>query len=84
MLKNYRFNLVISSEVFLYLYFMKYLLILLLFSCSTLPIHQANLIQQQKLMLQFDQKSRNEQQKIRDSRKKRVKVYKKRTINKYI
>jgi uncharacterized membrane protein required for colicin V production len=63
---------------------MKYLLILLLFSCSTLPIHQANLIQQQKLMLQFDQKSRNEQQKIRDSRKKRVKVYKKRTINKYI
>jgi hypothetical protein len=57
---------------------MKYLLILLLFSCSTLPIHQANLVQQQKLMLQFDQKSRNEQQKIRDSRKKRVKVYKKR------
>jgi uncharacterized membrane protein required for colicin V production len=55
---------------------MKYLLILLLFSCSTLPIHQANLIQQQKSMLQFDQKSRNEQQKIRDSRKKRVKVKK--------
>jgi uncharacterized membrane protein required for colicin V production len=63
---------------------MKYLIIFLLFSCSTLPIHQANLIQQQKLMLQFDQKSRNEQQKIRDSRKKRVKVYKKRVYNKYI
>jgi hypothetical protein len=63
---------------------MKYLLILLLFSCSTLPVHQYNLIQQQKTMLQFDQKSRNEQQKIRDSRKKRVKVYKKRVYNKYI
>jgi uncharacterized membrane protein required for colicin V production len=63
---------------------MKYLIIFLLFSCSTLPVHEANLVQQQKTMLQFDQKSRNEQQKIRDSRKKRVKVYKKRTINKYI
>jgi hypothetical protein len=42
------------------------------------------MIQQQKSMLQFDQKSRNEQQKIRDSRKKRVKVYKKRVYNKYI
>ena len=63
---------------------MKYLIILLLFSCSTLPIHETNLVQQQKTMLQFDQKSRNDQQKIRDSRKKRVKFYKKRTINKYI
>jgi hypothetical protein len=42
------------------------------------------MIQQQKSMLQFDQKSRSEQQKIRDSRKKRVKVYKKRVYNKYI
>jgi len=50
--------------------FMKYLIIFLLFSCSTLPVHEANLIQQQKKMLQFDQKSRIEQQKIRDNRKK--------------
>lgn len=63
---------------------MKYLLILLLFSCNTLPVHEANLVKQQKTMLQFDQKSRNEQQKIRDSRKKRVKFYKKRLYNKYI
>jgi hypothetical protein len=63
---------------------MKYLIILLLFSCKTLPIHEANMIQQQKTMQQFDQKSRSEQQKIRDSRKKRVKVYKKRVYNKYI
>jgi uncharacterized membrane protein required for colicin V production len=63
---------------------MKYLIIFLLFSCSTLPVHEANLVQQQKTMLQFDQKSRNDQQKIRDSRKKRVKVYKKRLYNKYI
>jgi hypothetical protein len=62
---------------------MKYLLILLLLSCN-MPIHQYNLDSQRKTMLQFDQKSRNEQQKIRNSRKKRVKVYKKRTINKYI
>ena len=57
---------------------MKYLIILLLFSCKSYSVHEANLVQQQKTMLQFDQKSRNEQQKIRDSRKKRVKVYKKR------
>jgi len=63
---------------------MKYLLILLLFSCKTYPVHEANLIQQQKTMQQFDQKSRNDQQKIRDSRKKRVKIYKKRVYNKYI
>jgi aconitase A len=55
---------------------MKYLLLLLLFSCKSYRIHEANLVQQQKTMLQFDQKSRNEQQKIRDSRKKRVKVKK--------
>jgi hypothetical protein len=54
-------------------------LILLLLSCNT-SIHQYNLDTQCKRMLQFDQKSRNEQQKIRDSRKKRVKVYKKRLL----
>jgi hypothetical protein len=60
---------------------MKYLLILLLFSCQTYSVHEANLVQQQKSMLQFDQKSRSEQQKIRDSRKKtlfRINLNKKR------
>jgi hypothetical protein len=63
---------------------MKYLLLLLLFSCKSYRIHEANLIDQQKYMLKYDEQSRNDQQKIRDSRKKRVKIYKKRTINKYI
>jgi hypothetical protein len=63
---------------------MKYLLIFLLFSCSTLPVHEANLVQQQKTMLQFDQKSRNEQQKIRNSRKKRVKKRKMSKDRKFI
>jgi len=53
-------------------YFYSLLILLLLLSCNT-SIHQYNLDTQQKIMLQFDQKSRNEQQKIRDSRKKRVK-----------
>ena len=35
-------------------------------------------------MLRNDEQSRKKQQKIRDSRKKRVKVYKKRVYNKYI
>ena len=52
-----------------------YSLLILLASCSQ-SIHEQNMIQQQKSMIQFDQKSRNEQQKIRDSRKKRVKVKK--------
>jgi len=64
-------------------YFYSVLILLLLLSCN-MPIHQYNLDSQRKKMQQFDQKSRNEQQKIRDSRKKRVKFYKKRTINKYI
>jgi len=58
--------------------------LLILFSSCSYSIHENNLIQQQKSMQQFDQKSRNEQQKIRDSRKKIVKVYKKRLYNKYI
>ena len=62
---------------------MKYLLILLLSSCSY-SIHEANLIDQQKTMLKQDEQSRKKQQKIRDSRKKNVKVYKKRVYNKYI
>jgi len=63
---------------------MKYLIILLLFSCSNLPIHEQNIIQQKKRMEQFDEQSRKKQQKIRDSRKKRVKVKKIRRSNKYI
>ena len=63
---------------------MKYLLLLLLFSCKSYPVHEANLIDQQKYMLKYDEQSRKKQQKIRDSRKKRVKVYKKRVYNKYI
>ena len=35
-------------------------------------------------MLKQDEQSRKKQQKIRDSRKKRVKVYKSRVYNKYI
>jgi hypothetical protein len=56
---------------------MKYLIILLLFSCQTYKIHEANLIDQQKQMLKYDEQSRKKQQKIRDSRKKRVKNVKK-------
>ena len=52
---------------------MKYLIILLLFSCQTYPVHEANLIDQQKFMLKQDEQSRKKQQNIRDSRKKRVK-----------
>ena len=63
---------------------MKYLILLLLFSCQTYSVHQQNLIDQQKFMLKQDEQSRKKQQKIRDSRKKRVKVYKKRVYNKYI
>ena len=57
---------------------MKYLIIFLLFSCKTYPVHEANLIEQQKYMLKNDEQSRKKQQNIRDGRKKRVKVYKKR------
>ena len=63
---------------------MKYLIILLLFSCKSYPVHEANLIEQNKTMLKQDEQSRKKQQKIRDSRKKRVKIYKKRVYNKYI
>ena len=63
---------------------MKYLLLLLLFSCKSYPVHEANLIEQQKTMLKQDEQSRKKQQKIRDSRKKSIKVYKKRLQNKYI
>ena len=63
---------------------MKYLIILLLFSCKSYSVHQQNLIDQQKYMLKQDEQSRKKQQKIRDSRKKRVKVYKSRNYNKYI
>ena len=35
-------------------------------------------------MLKYDEQSRKKQQNIRDSRKKIVKVYKKRVYNKYI
>lgn len=59
------------------------LLILLLLSCN-ISIHQYNLDSQCKTMLRNDEQSRKKQQKIRDSRKKRVKVYKKRVYNKYI
>jgi hypothetical protein len=62
---------------------MKYLLILLLFSCKSYPVHEANLIQQQKTMQQFDQKSRSDQQKIRSGRENKKKLVK-RTKNKYI
>jgi len=65
---------------------MKYLLLLLLFSCKSYPVHEANLIDQQKTMLRNDDQSRKKQQKIRDSRKKRVKKRKKvnATVKKYI
>ena len=49
---------------------MKYLIILLLFSCQTVSVHEANLIEQNKTMLKQDEQSRKKQQKIRDSRKK--------------
>jgi hypothetical protein len=55
---------------------MKYLLLLLLFSCKSYPVHEANLIDQQKYMIRYDEQSRKKQQKIRDNRKKRVKVRK--------
>lgn len=58
--------------------------LLILFSSCSYSIHESNLIQQQKTMLQFDQKSRNEQQKIRDSRKKRVKKRKMSKDRKFI
>ena len=60
--------------------FMKYLILLLLFSCKSYSVHEANLIDQQKFMLKQDEQSRKKQQNIRDSRKKRVKVYKKRLL----
>ena len=63
---------------------MKYLLILLLFSCQKLPVHEQKLVEQNKTMLKYDEQSRKKQQKIRDSRKKRVKKSKKRIRNKYI
>jgi Mg2+/Co2+ transporter CorB len=56
-----------------YLSPMKYLLIILLFSSCSYSIHEANLIEQNKTMLRNDEQSRKKQQKIRDSRKKRVK-----------
>ena len=64
--------------------FMKYLIILLLFSCKSYSVHQQNLIDQQKYMLKQDEQSRKKQQKIRDSRKKRFKVYKSRNIRKFV
>ena len=65
---------------------MKYLLLLLLFSCQKLPVHEQNLVEQNKTMLKYDEKSRKKQQKIRDSRKKRVKksMYKSRNLKKLI
>ena len=59
---------------------MKYLILLLLFSCKSYSVHQQNLIDQQKFMLKQDEQSRKKQQKIRDSRKKIMKVYKKRLL----
>lgn len=63
---------------------MRYLLLLLLFSCQNYKIHEANLIDQQKYMLKQDEQSRKKQQKIRDSRKKRVKFYKSRNYRKFV
>lgn len=65
---------------------MKYLLLLLLFSCQKLPVHEQNLAEQNKTMLKYDEQSRKKQQKIRDSRKKRVKksMYKSRNLKKLI
>lgn len=65
---------------------MKYLLLLLLFSCNTLPVHEANLIDQQKMMLKYDEQSRKKQQKIRSSNKQNVKKRKKvkSNVKKYI
>ena len=63
---------------------MKYLIIILLFSCKSYPVHESNLIDQNKTMLRNDEQSRKKQQKIRDSRKKRVKVYKSRNYRKYV
>ena len=48
---------------------MKYLLILLLLSCST-SVHQYNLDNQRKTMLKYDRKSIRKQQNIRDRRSK--------------
>jgi hypothetical protein len=63
---------------------MKYLLLLLLFSCKSYSVHQQNLIDQQKYMIRYDEQSRKKQQNIRDSRKKRVKVYKSRNYRKFV
>jgi hypothetical protein len=46
---------------------MKYLLILLLLSCST-SVHQYNLDSQRKTMLKYDEQSLRKQQNIRDGR----------------
>ena len=46
---------------------MKYLLILLLLSCST-SVHQYNIDNQYKKMLKYDKKSIRKQQSIRDNR----------------
>lgn len=65
---------------------MKYILLLILFSCQKLPVHEQNLVEQNKTMLKYDEQSRKKQQKIRDSRKKRMKIktYKSKNLKKII
>ena len=66
---------------------MKYLLILIIFSCKSTSIHEHNLTQQYKTMLKYDKQSRKVQQKIRSE--KQVKIFIKRkkvkaNVKKYI
>ena len=62
---------------------MKYLLILIIFSCKSTSIHEHNLTQQSKTMLKYDKHSRKVQQKMRSEKQVKKKLVK-RSQNKYI
>ena len=57
---------------------MKYLLILIIFSCKSTSIHEHNLTQQRKVMLKYDKHSRKVQQKMRSDKQVKKKLVKRR------
>ena len=65
---------------------MKYLIILVLFSCSNNhSVHESNLQNQYRMMMKHDKKSRKKQQAIRDKRERVLfRTKKSKNTNKYV
>lgn len=65
------------------MYLLKYILVLLLYSCSY-SVHDNGLREQQRYMLKHDNKSRKEIQKLRSKNQIKNKKYRFNRKNKYI